>query len=191
MISTGAVDETGAAWDYTQNNDQIELTAPGVGIESALPNNRYGFIDGTSAAAPHVSGVAALVWSHQSDCSNGEIRDALQRSALDKGATGRDDTYGHGLVQAKAAADLLASEGCDANVPNVIVTEPDPDVFTGNTDVDPVGDISGQIPSDVVLSQGYARGIGCSSTGGVILQSSNRRFSLVRGHLFFNFDVGV
>ncbi len=113
VISVGAVDQAGDAWAYTQTNDQIELVAPGVGVESTLPNNRYGFMDGTSAAAPFVSGVAALVWSHHPQCSNQEIREILQLTAQDKGSSGRDDLYGHGLVQAKAALDLIDANGCD------------------------------------------------------------------------------
>ncbi len=116
VISVGAVDQAGDAWMYTQSNDQIELVAPGVGVESTLPNNRYGFMDGTSAAAPFVSGVAALVWSHHPQCSNDEIRNVLNATAADKGAAGRDDTYGNGLVQAKAAVDYIDANGCGGAV---------------------------------------------------------------------------
>jgi len=63
--------------------------------------------DGTSMATPHVSGVAALVWSLYPSKTNAEIRDALQKTALDKGTAGRDNAYGYGIVQAKAAYDYL------------------------------------------------------------------------------------
>jgi subtilisin family serine protease len=59
-------------------------------------------------ATPHVSGVAALVWSHFPGKSNVEIRNALAATALDAGPPGRDDAYGFGIVQAKAAYDYLA-----------------------------------------------------------------------------------
>ena len=58
-------------------------------------------------ATPHVSGVAALVWSFYPSKTNAEIRDALQKTALDKGTAGRDNSYGYGIVQAKAAYDFL------------------------------------------------------------------------------------
>ena len=71
------------------------------------------YYDGTSMATPHVSGVAALVWSHCPGCANTEIRLALQTSARDLGEEiGKDDTYGYGLVQAKAALDYLKSQSC-------------------------------------------------------------------------------
>jgi serine protease len=99
VISVGAVDDQSAAWSYTQHNDKIELVAPGVEVRSTLPGNMYGNWDGTSMATPYVSGVAALVWSHHPECSNRKIRNVLQLSALDIGDVGRDDIYGHGLVQ--------------------------------------------------------------------------------------------
>ena len=70
----------------------------------------YGFLDGTSMAAPHVSGVAAKIWAARPDCSNIQIRQAMEESALDLGLDGRDNEYGHGLVQAQAAYDYILSE---------------------------------------------------------------------------------
>ena len=60
-------------------------------------------------ATPHVSGVAALIWSYRPTWSNAQIRDALQKTAKDLGDPGRDDHYGYGLVQAKAALDYLTA----------------------------------------------------------------------------------
>ncbi len=71
----------------------------------------YGYMSGTSMATPAVAGVAALVWSNHSSCTGEEIREALKQSALDAGASGKDVYHGYGIVQAKAASDLLASSG--------------------------------------------------------------------------------
>ena len=67
--------------------------------------------DGTSMATPHVSGVAALVWSRYPTKTNVEIRNALDASAKDLGPAGRDSNFGFGLVRAQAALALLASGG--------------------------------------------------------------------------------
>jgi serine protease len=75
-----------------------------------IPDSGYQSWDGTSMATPHVAGVAALVWSYRTDWSNGQIRDALEKSAVDLGTPGRDDYFGHGLVQAKAALDYLTTD---------------------------------------------------------------------------------
>lgn len=72
------------------------------------PDSGYEAWDGTSMATPHVSGVAALVWSNHAQCTNSEIRSALQLTAEDLGDPGRDNAYGFGMVQAKAADDFLA-----------------------------------------------------------------------------------
>lgn len=74
---------------------------------SESPASGYEAWDGTSMATPHVSGVAALVWSAFPLKSNAEIRDALTKTAYDLGDPGLDNYYGYGLVQAKAALDYL------------------------------------------------------------------------------------
>jgi serine protease len=72
-----------------------------------LPDSGYEEFDGTSMATPHVAGVAALVWSYNPRWTNAKIRDALEKTAQDLGEPGRDDFYGHGLVQAAAALQYL------------------------------------------------------------------------------------
>lgn len=62
---------------------------------------------GTSMAAPHVSGAAALAWSCNPSATSNQVRHALTNSALDLGTTGRDHYYGFGLVQAKGACEAL------------------------------------------------------------------------------------
>ncbi|WP_338846323.1 S8 family serine peptidase [Massilia sp. W12] len=72
----------------------------------------YAYFDGTSMATPHVSAVAALVWSYFPTCTAAQMRITLQKSAQDLGAAGRDVKFGFGLVQAKAAYDRIKSLGC-------------------------------------------------------------------------------
>jgi serine protease len=71
------------------------------------PASGYEYYDGTSMATPHVSAVAAMVWSAVPAATNVQVRNALTSTARDLGAAGRDVYYGFGLVQAKAAYDLL------------------------------------------------------------------------------------
>jgi len=75
------------------------------------PASGYEYYDGTSMATPHASAVAALVWSSKPTATNAEIRAVLQQTAQDLGAAGRDNYYGYGLVQAKAAIDALTGGG--------------------------------------------------------------------------------
>lgn len=78
----------------------------------ALTATNYAYFDGTSMATPHVSAVAALVWSYFPTCTGAQIRSSLGKSAQDLGAAGRDVKFGFGLVQAKAAHDRITSLGC-------------------------------------------------------------------------------
>ena len=71
----------------------------------------YAYLDGTSMATPHVSGVAAIVWSAKPTATNQQVRDALTSTAIDLGAAGRDNNFGYGLVQAFAAAEKLLDSG--------------------------------------------------------------------------------
>ena len=67
----------------------------------------YAYLDGTSMATPHVSGVAAIVWSAKPTATNAQVRAALTSTALDLEAAGRDNNTGYGLVQAFDAAEEL------------------------------------------------------------------------------------
>ncbi|GAA4499568.1 S8 family serine peptidase [Pseudaeromonas paramecii] len=86
------------------------LAVVGQSAQLAVTQGDYAYYDGTSMATPHVAGVAALIWSRHLGCSNAEIRTALGSSALDLGDLGRDSFFGYGLVQAKAADDLLSAD---------------------------------------------------------------------------------
>jgi len=80
-------------------------------------NDSYGNDDiddffGTSAAAPHVAGVAALMLQARPGASPAQLRNALQDTAVDMGAAGFDHDSGYGLVQTDAAiTSLLATAG--------------------------------------------------------------------------------
>ncbi len=113
VVSVSAVDEASQSWRYNQQNDQVALTAPGVKVQSTLPGNQYGFWDGSSMATAYASGVAALVWSHFPTCSAAQISDVLAETAIDQGDNGRDTQFGFGVVNAKAAFDLLTLNGCE------------------------------------------------------------------------------
>ncbi|WP_372766831.1 S8 family serine peptidase [Pseudoalteromonas sp.] len=91
------------------------LNQIGVSASINIGTGNYGMMSGTSMASPHVAGVAALVWSHHPSCSAQEIRTALNATAQDLGASGRDVKFGYGLVQAKAAIDHLQANGCSGN----------------------------------------------------------------------------
>jgi subtilisin family serine protease len=100
----------------TQADGAVLLSKVGTSATVAVVGNPalYASYNGTSMATPHASAVAALVWSNFPSCSVAQIRNALTASAMDLGAGGRDNDYGFGLIQAKAAVDYLTANGCAA-----------------------------------------------------------------------------
>jgi bacillopeptidase F len=89
------------------------LVAPGAGVVTAdlapggLP--LYATVTGTSYAAAHVAGALALLAGAFPAATAAELEDALLRSAVDLGDPGVDGAAGAGLVDARAAYDLLAA----------------------------------------------------------------------------------
>jgi hypothetical protein len=97
---TNAVD-TQIAW-YSNEGDDLTISAP---TDSRAINGDGDITDfgGTSCANPNLAGVAALVWSENTCLTGSDVRDLLTHSAMDLGDVGRDNTFGHGLVNAEAA----------------------------------------------------------------------------------------
>lgn len=112
VMSVAAVDSNENRASYSQYNDQVEIAAPGSAVQSTYPTNTYAALSGTSMATPHVAGGAALVWSYFPQCTNNEIRSALNATAEDKGSAGRDNFYGYGLMQLADAYNYLNTNGC-------------------------------------------------------------------------------
>ncbi len=97
--SVGTSDTAGAdLLSYVGTSTQFQLS---------LAASNYAAWDGTSMATPHVSAAAALVWSKDTSCGPDQVRTALDTTAEDLGAAGRDEAYGYGLVNAFAATDAL------------------------------------------------------------------------------------
>jgi len=89
-----------------------EVSAPGVNVYSSIPGGGYAFYSGTSMAAPHVAGAVALMRSANPDLDVITIKQILMDTAIDLGAAGEDNVYGHGIIDAYAAvAAALAGYG--------------------------------------------------------------------------------
>jgi subtilisin family serine protease len=122
-FSVGAVDSAGELALFSSrgpvqvdgsNRPKPDIAAPGVSVRSALPGGDYGSMSGTSMAAPHVAGVAALLWSADPTLV-GQIDDTeyiLTRTArhISADTCGASDpqgwpnnSYGWGYVDALAA----------------------------------------------------------------------------------------
>ncbi len=103
VIGVSSIDSSNVIAPSSARGPEIDLCAPGVDIQSTLPNNRYGLLSGTSVACPHVAGVAALVWAAHRSATNEQVWNVLASTVHDLGRSGRDTSYGYGCVNAEAA----------------------------------------------------------------------------------------
>ncbi len=101
VIAVAASTQNDNRATFSSHGPDIELIAPGSNIHSTLPGDTYGNKNGTSMAAPHVAGVAALMWSINPNLSNEEIRQILRNTAEDIGL--KSEHQGYGLVDGYAA----------------------------------------------------------------------------------------
>lgn len=119
VIAVGSTDEQNVRYSSSSTGYQLELMAPGVNIYSTAMGGDYGYITTTSAASPHVAGVAALL-INAGITNNVEVRNRMKNSATDLGATGWDTEYGCGLVNAAAAINF--AEPPDQTPPITTIT---------------------------------------------------------------------
>jgi serine protease AprX len=82
-----------------------DISAPGVAVTSAARGtiNGYATMNGTSMAAPFVTGVALLIEDADPSLLNDEVREAIRTTAVDWGPAGADIDYGAGRLDAYAA----------------------------------------------------------------------------------------
>jgi serine protease len=135
VIAVAATTEAGCAADYSNAGPQVDVAAPGGGDDAAPANNPWDLAHchpgvagrsifqqtfgagfnvfglpsgyyGTSMAAPHVAGLAALVIATKRlgrSPSPDAVARLIERSSRDAGSPGYDARYGHGLIDAAAA----------------------------------------------------------------------------------------
>ena len=135
VLAVGAVDGQDHLAPFSQHGPYVPLVAPGVDVPSAAwpgaGQGQYASYSGTSIAAPHVSGVAALLWSLRPDLSAPEIAAELGASAenLDESNAAVDRAS---LVNAARALDAVrlgvtpkTGSGVEAQAP-LPIREPGP-----------------------------------------------------------------
>ncbi|GAB4385319.1 MAG: hypothetical protein Kow0022_10770 [Phycisphaerales bacterium] len=115
-IAVGATDNNDELASFTSTGPELTLCAPGRDIYSLWDTNSmpdtYDFKSGTSFAAPHVAGVAALVRSINPTLSAPDVRRVLAVTCDDIGLPGRDPiTGGAGSTRRRRSTWLLLSPG--------------------------------------------------------------------------------
>lgn len=107
VIAVTATDRNDQIFSAANRGSYISLAAPGADIIAAAPSNSYQFSSGTSIAAAHISGVAALLISEKPDLGADTIRRVLKDTAHVLGANGQDEEFGAGLGDASRAVNVI------------------------------------------------------------------------------------
>ncbi len=94
-------------WEGSPGLGKPNLVAPGDNSTTTALGGGYVAYAGTSAAAPRVAGIAALMLQAVPGASPAEVAQALLETAVDKGPAGRDDRFGAGFPDALAATEAL------------------------------------------------------------------------------------
>jgi subtilisin family serine protease len=102
-IATASIADTGALSPFSTQASYIDVAAPGSSILSTLTSNRYGYMSGTSMAAPHVAALAALARAAHPSESATQIRSRIENTATDSGSAGWDSSFGWGVISPSAA----------------------------------------------------------------------------------------
>jgi hypothetical protein len=103
VIAVTATDSDDHLFPMANRGRHIAVAAPGVEIFALAPGGEYVFTTGTSIAAAHVSGIAALLLGHKPSLKPGDIRAALTATAQPLGPPRPDSDFGAGLVSAYRA----------------------------------------------------------------------------------------
>ena len=115
VIAVTAIDENDKVMPQANQGPHVALAAPGVNVLEAAPHATYNFTTGTSVAAAHVSGVAALILEHNPTIDVATLEEVLFSTAKDLGAPGRDSIFGHGLVDPYRALKALEAKAVASN----------------------------------------------------------------------------
>lgn len=128
VMSVASVGPTSAKASYSSTGSHCEIAAPGGDLTPTRADsgmiwqsapvtsdhmlfrstarfdvyNVQGF-SGTSMAAPHVAGLAALLMSQMPRLTGAQAEKIIRMTAKDLGTKGRDDSFGYGLIQPKVA----------------------------------------------------------------------------------------
>jgi subtilisin family serine protease len=109
VIAVSAVDSRDEISAFSVRGHHIAIAAPGVDVVGPAPGQTYQLSTGTSVAAAHVSGIAALLIELRPTLTPRAVRNLLLSTARDLGAPGRDDLYGAGLADAYRAAAAIGA----------------------------------------------------------------------------------
>ncbi len=184
VISVAASDQNDRLAPFSNfGKTSVDLAAPGIGILSTEPGGTLASRNGTSMAAPHVSGVAALVWANVPYATVAEVRAAILRgvdeldSLKNRVATGgRLNAFGALTIDTIAPRAALSQAIADITTTNIAVQEFQID-YTDNVAINWLSlDGSDLVITSRITGETYTAVLSSVSaqTNGPLLQASYR-----------------
>lgn len=163
-IAVAATDYLDRKAYFSNWGEKIDVAAPGVDIlslkaavspmctSSRTVGTRYCRVSGTSMAAPHVSGLAALLWANDPSLTNEEIRQIIRHGADDLGSTGKDRNFGYGRINANGSMALTGDRYM-----RPIITEPSSRTTISGSSYNVLGGVAGPRFASYKLEAGLGR----------------------------------
>lgn len=105
VIGVGAVGPDDRPAIFSNTGPYVDVAAPGIGIVSTIPGG-YGWLSGTSQAAPFVAAAAARLRAARPELNAAQVTSRIEATAYDIGEPGVDDLSGYGVVDVAALAGL-------------------------------------------------------------------------------------
>lgn len=139
ILVVGSINSSGNRSYFSSYGNCLDIVAPGSDILSTLPNNKIGYKSGTSMAAPHVAGIAALLLSVNPNLTGKQVVNIIEKSAHKlpsytySAISGRtngtwNNETGYGVCDAFAALQMAQQ---DITLSNTVVSS-DSSVFGWN-----------------------------------------------------------
>ena len=138
VIAVASVDEDLQISNFSNRCSQVAnycLVAPGRDIYSSVPTGTYDLFNGTSMAAPHVSGAAAVLRGAWPFLTAPQVSNILLTTATDLGTVGTDAVYGHGILNLFEA---VQAQGTNAFAYGASVSQASYDVRYSSFATDPI-----------------------------------------------------
>jgi thermitase len=123
VMAVASTDSLDARSLFSNIGSYVDIAAPGSSIYNADRFNDWMTVSGTSQAAPHVAGLAALVWSKYPGYTAAQVRSRITSTAIDLGAAGTDTSFGAGRIDAKNALGIVSMHSMAATP--VVANAPD------------------------------------------------------------------
>jgi subtilisin family serine protease len=133
VVSVASINSSKVRSYFSTYNQFVDVSAPGENIYSTSLSGGYNYGSGTSFAAPYVSAIAGLIKSLKADLTPAKFNDLIKTTSTDLGASGFDNYYGYGLINAEAMVNNLYKPAPVTGLSASYSTYPNRVILTWNT----------------------------------------------------------